>query len=145
MSGVFRTIIFDLPPPLPLANVSSPHQRRGEGGTHSPGGEGVVGSIFQKKQGIGLASYSIIPLRLEETHTFFVVLFCPNSPSWNLHVLCLCFSSLCAAGIYIGLYMQADGRRDGPNETTTTKIVGFLQYLIPSENGGNGAVLVLFN
>jgi hypothetical protein len=43
-----------------------------------------------------------------------------------------------------GLHMQADGRRGISNETTTTKIVGFIQYLIPSKNGGNGAVLVLF-
>ncbi len=31
-------------------------------GTHSPGGEGV--SIFRKTPGIGLASYTIIPLRI---------------------------------------------------------------------------------
>ncbi len=45
--------------------------------------------------------------------------------------------------VYIILHMQADGRRGGPNETIT-KSVDLLQYLIPSENGGNGTVLVLF-
>ncbi len=36
------------------------HQRRGGGGggTHSPGGDGVGGSIFRKTPDIGLASYS---------------------------------------------------------------------------------------
>ncbi len=51
----------------PIAGV---HTRRaggytlaGWGGTHSPGGEGVGGSIFWKTPDIGLASYSIISLR----------------------------------------------------------------------------------
>ncbi len=54
MSAVFRTI--DPPPPsLPRECVLLPHQRRGrgEGGTHSPGGEGVGGSIFRKMPNIG--------------------------------------------------------------------------------------------
>ncbi len=34
------------------------------GDTHSPGGEGVGGSILRKTPDIGLAFYSIIPLRL---------------------------------------------------------------------------------
>ncbi len=61
MSGVFRTI--DLPLPLPLASVSSPpHQRRGyKLAGRWGGGEG--GSIVQKTPDIGLAFYSIIPLR----------------------------------------------------------------------------------
>ncbi len=50
MSGVFRTI--DPPPPLHPASVSSP--RRAVRGW---------GSIFRKTPVIGLASYSIIPLR----------------------------------------------------------------------------------
>jgi hypothetical protein len=41
------------PPPAPKA-----------GGTHSPGGEGGGGSRFWKTPDIGLASYSIISLRL---------------------------------------------------------------------------------
>ncbi len=60
MSGVFRTI--DHPPPLQPARVYPLHG--GGGRTHSPGGEGVWGSIFRKTPDIGLASYSIIPLRL---------------------------------------------------------------------------------
>jgi hypothetical protein len=34
---------------------------------HSPGGKGVGGSIFRKTPDIGLASYSIIPLRLQHS------------------------------------------------------------------------------
>ncbi len=61
MSRVFQNI--DLPPPSPPSEcVLPPHQRRG--GTHKPGGEGVGGSIFRKTRDIGLASYSIISLRL---------------------------------------------------------------------------------
>jgi hypothetical protein len=61
VSGVFRTI--DPPPPFPPSEcVLPPHLRRR--GTHSPGGKGVGGSIFRKTPDIGLASYSIIPLRL---------------------------------------------------------------------------------
>jgi hypothetical protein len=51
-------------PPLHPASVSSsPHQKRGGGGggTHSPDDGG---SIFWKAPDIGLASYSIISLRL---------------------------------------------------------------------------------
>jgi hypothetical protein len=43
-------------PPLRLASVSSPPTKAG--GTHSPGGEGDVGSIFWKTREIGLPSYS---------------------------------------------------------------------------------------
>ncbi len=58
MSGVFRTIYH--PPPLHPASVSSPRlwgqytRRAVRGG----------GSIFRKTSDIGLASYSIIPLRI---------------------------------------------------------------------------------
>jgi hypothetical protein len=55
--------------PLPLSTqrVCPPPRTkggggRGEGGTHSPGGEGGGESIFRKTPDIGLASYSIIPL-----------------------------------------------------------------------------------
>ena len=59
VSGVFHT---PAPSPHHPASVSSPqHQNRG--GTHSPGGEGVGGSIFWKTPDIGLASYNLIPLR----------------------------------------------------------------------------------
>jgi hypothetical protein len=58
VSGVFRTI--DPPPPLLLASVSSPCTKGG--GTHSPGGEGVGGSIFQKTPDIGLAPSTVYGL-----------------------------------------------------------------------------------
>ncbi len=62
VSGVFRTT--DPPSPLHPASVSSPAPKAGS--THSPGGEGVEGSIVvQKTPDIGLASYSRIPLRLQ--------------------------------------------------------------------------------
>jgi hypothetical protein len=60
------------PPPLPLASVSFPRTKGGgREGTHSPGGEGVGGSIFRKKPDIRLASYSIIPLRSAMSCIFF--------------------------------------------------------------------------
>jgi hypothetical protein len=58
--GVFQNI--DLPPPSPPSECVLPPQQR-RGGTHSPGGEGVGGSIFWKTPAIGLASYSLISLR----------------------------------------------------------------------------------
>ncbi len=62
VSGVFRNI--DPQPPLHPAIVSSPRtQRRGGGYTFS-GRWGGGGSIFRKTPDIGLASYSIIPLRV---------------------------------------------------------------------------------
>ncbi len=63
VSDVFQ--IFTLPHPLSTQRVCPPPERRGGGGgTHSPGGEGVGGgSIFWKTPDIGLASYSLIPLR----------------------------------------------------------------------------------
>jgi hypothetical protein len=66
VSGVFQNI--DPPPPLHPASVSSPRTKSG-GGTHSPGDEGVGGggSTFWKTPDIGLASYSIIPLRATNT------------------------------------------------------------------------------
>jgi hypothetical protein len=45
--GVFRTI--DPPPPFHPASVSSPRTKGGEG-THSPGGEGVGGQYFGRRQ-----------------------------------------------------------------------------------------------
>jgi hypothetical protein len=68
--GVFRTIDPSIPPPQPPqpplhpASVSSRRTKGGGYTTHSPGGEGVGGSIFRKTPDIGLASYSIISLRL---------------------------------------------------------------------------------
>jgi hypothetical protein len=56
VSGVFRTI--DLPPPLPLASVSSPPTKGG--GFTLAGRWGGGGSIVRKTPDIGLASYSII-------------------------------------------------------------------------------------
>jgi hypothetical protein len=61
LSGVFQNI--DPPPPLHPASVSSP--RTEEGNTHSPGGEGVGGSIFWKTPDKGFASYSIILYALD--------------------------------------------------------------------------------
>jgi hypothetical protein len=63
VSGVFQNI--DPPPPSPPSECVLPqHQRRGRGDNHSPGGEGGGGSIFWKTPDIGLASYSIIFLRV---------------------------------------------------------------------------------
>ncbi len=61
VSSVFRTI--DPPPPLHPASVSS-HRTKG-GGYALAGRWGGGGSIFRKTPDIGLASYSIIPLRLQ--------------------------------------------------------------------------------
>ncbi len=71
VSGVFQNI--DPPPPLHPASVSSP-RTKGGGVQHSPGGEWIGGSIFWKTPDIGLASYSIISLRLP------VYLFVVNLP-----------------------------------------------------------------
>ncbi len=59
VSGVFRTI--DPPPPLHQARVSSPATKAG-GYTLARAVRGW-GSIFRKTPDIGLASYSLIPLR----------------------------------------------------------------------------------
>jgi hypothetical protein len=79
VSGVFQNI--DPPPPLHPASVSSPCSK-GWGYTDSPGGEGVGGSIFGRRQAwgggaifwktpdIGLASYSIIPLRFDPVYLY---------------------------------------------------------------------------
>ncbi len=64
LSGVFQNNYIDPPPPLPLASVSSP--RTQGGGVHTRRavrGVGAGRSIFWKTPDIGLASYSIIPLR----------------------------------------------------------------------------------
>ncbi len=66
MSGVFQNIY---PHPLTAHSPPPPLVR---GRTHSLGGEGVGGSIVRKTPVIGLASYSIIPLR----KTLFY-------PEWN--------------------------------------------------------------
>jgi hypothetical protein len=60
--SVWRRPNIDSPPPLHPASMSSP-RTKGGGRTYSPGGEGVGGSIFWKTPDIGLASYSLIPLR----------------------------------------------------------------------------------
>ncbi len=60
MSGVFRTI--DPSPPLHPASVSPPAPKAGGGYTLARRWGGG-GSIFRKTPDIGLASYSIIPLR----------------------------------------------------------------------------------
>jgi hypothetical protein len=62
--GVFKNIDPPPPPPLPLASVSSPRTKGGGVHMHSPVGEGGGGSIFWKMPDIGLASYSIISLRI---------------------------------------------------------------------------------
>ncbi len=63
VSGVFRTI--DPPPLLHPASVSSPRTKGGGYTLAGRGGDGGGGgSIFRKTPDIGLASYSIIPLRL---------------------------------------------------------------------------------
>jgi hypothetical protein len=60
VSGVFRTI--DPPPPLHPASMSSPRTKGGGGGVHTR--RAVRGQYFGRKTpDIGLASYSIIPLR----------------------------------------------------------------------------------
>ncbi len=59
VSGVFRTI--DPPPPLHPASVSSPRTKGG--GYTLARRSGGGGSKFRKTPRIGLASYSIIPLR----------------------------------------------------------------------------------
>ncbi len=66
VSGVFRTI--HPPPPLHPASVSSP-RTKGVGYTLA-GWWGGGGSIFRKTPDIGLASYSIIPLRGARTMLF---------------------------------------------------------------------------
>jgi hypothetical protein len=62
VSDVFLTI--DPPPPLHPASVSSPRTRGGGYTLARQWGGG--GSIFQKTPDIGLASYSIIPLRIHQ-------------------------------------------------------------------------------
>ncbi len=60
MSGIFQNIDPPPPPPFHPASVSSPRIKGGGiSTTHSPGGEGV--NILTPD--IGLASYSLIPLR----------------------------------------------------------------------------------
>ncbi len=60
MSGVFRTI--DPPPPLHPERVSSPRTKGG--GVHTRRAvRWVGGQYFGRRQTIGLASYSIIPIR----------------------------------------------------------------------------------
>jgi hypothetical protein len=59
VSGVCRTI--DPPPPLPLASVSSPRTKGGV--LYTRRAVRGWGSIFRKTPHVGLASYSIIPLR----------------------------------------------------------------------------------
>ncbi len=70
-------------PPTPLSTQRvCPRPAPKAGGTYSPGGEGgegVGGSIFWNTPNIGLASYSIISLRLE------VKMICPRkSPFWTV-------------------------------------------------------------
>jgi hypothetical protein len=60
-SSVFRT--FDPPPPLHPASGSSPRTKGG--GVHTRRAVRGWGTIFRKTPDIGLASYSLIPLRLQ--------------------------------------------------------------------------------
>ncbi len=60
VSGIFQNI--DPPPPSPPSECVLPRTKGG--GVHSPGGEGGGGSIFWKTPDKGLASYSIISLRV---------------------------------------------------------------------------------
>ncbi len=84
VSGVFRTI--DPPSPLHPASVSSPAPKAGC--THSLGGEEVHGgSIFQKTPDIGLASYSIIPLRMVLFCEFSCTICCLVCPTGDQHSL----------------------------------------------------------
>ncbi len=83
VSGVFWTI--DPLPHLHPPSVSSPRTKGG--GTHSPGGEGVGGSIFRKTPDIGLVSYSIITLPPPPHYSWFrynyaktTVTCAPDSP-----------------------------------------------------------------
>ncbi len=84
MSLVFQNID---PPPLtpPSECVLPPHQR------HSPGGEGGGGSIFWKTRDIGLASYSIIPLRVtlwrRGSSVFSIISVGNYTLLWNLRFL----------------------------------------------------------
>ncbi len=66
VSGVFQNNYHQ--PPSPASECVLPPAPKA-GDTHSPGGEGVVGSIFWKTPDIGLASYSIISLRMEGSIT----------------------------------------------------------------------------
>ncbi len=61
-SSVWRLPNYWPPTPSPPSECVLPPVPKPVG-THSPGGEGVGGSIFQKTPDIGLSSYSIIPLR----------------------------------------------------------------------------------
>jgi hypothetical protein len=63
-SSVWRLPNYWSPTPSPPSEcVLPPHQR--QGGYSLAGGWGGVGSIFRKTPDIGLASYNIIPLRLQ--------------------------------------------------------------------------------
>ncbi len=79
VSGVFPTI-FDPPPPLHPASASSP-RTKGAGYTLAVRWGGG-GSIFRKTPDIGLASYSIIPLRRKAYPIFFSPLSLSLS-KWN--------------------------------------------------------------
>jgi hypothetical protein len=61
VSGVFQNI--DHPPPLPRASVSFPHTKGR--GVHTRRAVRGGRSIFWKTPDIGLAFYSIIPLRIK--------------------------------------------------------------------------------
>ncbi len=65
-SCVWRLPKYWPPPPSPPHERVFPRTKGGGegGGTHLPGGEGGGGSIFWKTPDMGLASYSIISLRL---------------------------------------------------------------------------------
>jgi hypothetical protein len=89
VSGVFRTI--DPTPPLHPASVSFP-RTNARGGTHSPGGEGAGESIFRKTPDIGLASYSIIPLRGHLSTDTCCTGLRKTSLCWSRWILNLCRS-----------------------------------------------------
>ncbi len=91
-SSVWRLPNYWPPTPSPPSEcVLPPHQRRcvhHGASTHSPGGEGVGGGpIFRKTLDIGLASYSIVPLRIVVLWEFYCTICCLVCPTGDQHSL----------------------------------------------------------